>query len=339
VFSNQLFLWVGEFIMKRICVLTAIIAAVTLGTIGHARSANGTWEAYPGQGATYQTSVQQPINADGSSNFKANGKVVIPVKFGLASGSGSFVFESIGSNQSTTDDYSYVSFTPSSPLTLSEITELSAVYTFTKGDCHGGSLRWQVRTDSGHALFIYYGTAPQFGNGGAGGCTAASGDGQTGSNLITLPDLRYDTSQYAGGTFYDTYAHALTLMGGFPIVRASLILDSGWGGDQQLTLTSATLKTAGYTETFTPSPSGSLTATCPTQPASIVVTKTDAIPTGAVNEPETIQPQDNDGLFRIVDCKYMYNLATSSLSGVGTYSVYAKINGVTASGPAVFDLK
>jgi hypothetical protein len=58
-----------------------------------------------------------------------------------------------------------------------------------------------------------------------------------------------------------------------------------------------------------------------------------------VNEPETIQPQDNNGLFRIVDCKYMYNLATSSLSGAGTYKVYVKINDVTASGPAVFDLK
>ena len=31
----------------------------------------------------------------------------------------------------------------------------------------------------------------------------------------------------------------------------------------------------------------------------------------------TIQPQDNDGIFRIVDCKYMYNLATSSLMGAG----------------------
>src|SRR5262245_54687196 len=98
--------------MKRICVLTAVMAVVAPGTIGHARAANGTWEAYPGQTTIYQTSVQQPINADGSSNFKANGKAAIPVKFGLASGVGPFVFESIGSNQSTTDDYSYVSFTP-----------------------------------------------------------------------------------------------------------------------------------------------------------------------------------------------------------------------------------
>jgi hypothetical protein len=324
--------------MKKICVLTAIIAAATL--VGRASSANGTWQAYPGQTTVYQTSVQQPINADGSSNFKANGNAVIPVKFGLASKPGPFVFESIGSNESAADDYSFVSFTPSSPLTFSEITELSAVYKFSPGeDCHGGSLRWQVRTSTTQALFIYYGTYPQFGNGGADGCTAASGDGQTGSNLINLSDLRYDTSQYPGGTFYDNYGHASALMGGLPIISASLILDSGWGGDQQLTLTSATLKTAGYTETFTPSSSGSLTAMCPTQPASVIVTKEDGSATGSVNEPETIQPQDNDGLFRIVDCKYMYNLATSSLAGAGTYNVFVKINDVVAGGPAVFDLK
>ena len=48
---------------------------------------------------------------------------------------------------------------------------------------------------------------------------------------------------------------------------------------------------------------------------------------------------NNDGTFRIVNCKSMYNLATSSLSGVGTYKVSAVINGVEASNPAVFDLK
>jgi hypothetical protein len=50
-------------------------------------------------------------------------------------------------------------------------------------------------------------------------------------------------------------------------------------------------------------------------------------------------PQDNNGIFRIMDCKHMYNLATSSLSGVGTYKVSAVINRVEATNPAVFDLK
>jgi len=40
-----------------------------------------------------------------------------------------------------------------------------------------------------------------------------------------------------------------------------------------------------------------------------------------------------------MDRKYMYNLATSSLSGVGTYTVTAVINGTPATNPATFDLK
>lgn len=56
--------------------------------------------------------VQQPINADGSSNFKANGRAVIPVKFTLSQGLGAFVFESIYSDNPgiTDNDFSYLSF-------------------------------------------------------------------------------------------------------------------------------------------------------------------------------------------------------------------------------------
>jgi hypothetical protein len=326
--------------MRKFTLVAVVVGCVASLQVATATS-NGTWESYPGQTAVYQTSVQQPINADGSSNFKSNGKAVIPVKFGLSTGAGPFVFESIGSDASTADDYSFVSFTPSSQVTFNDITELSSVYAFTLGDCHGGSLRWQVRTSPTQAVFIYYGNPPQFGNG-DGGCISASNleVGQTGDNLIGLSDLRYDTSQYAGGTFYDTYAHTQTLIGTTAIVRASLVLDSGWGGDQRLTLTSATFKTASFTETFTPAPSSTtLTPACPTDTANVFITKTGGTPTGDVNEPLTIQPQDDNGIFRIVDCKYMYNLATSSLSGVGTYKVYAVINGVMATNPAVFDLK
>jgi hypothetical protein len=335
--------------MKRslfgaVALAAAALSVVLIGAASGSTvtTANGTWTAYPGQSTVSQTAVQQPINTDGSSNFKANGKAVIPVKFGLSTGTGPLVFESIGSDTSTPNDYSYVSFDPTAPVTFNEITELSSVYAFTLGDCHGGSLRWQVRTSPTQTLFIYYGNPPQFGNGGTGGCTASSlgGINQSGSNLIGLSDLRYDTTQYPGGTFYDTYAHAQTLMGSLPITNTSLILDSGWGGDQRLTLTSATVKTAGFTDTFTPQPASDPAPTCnlPTD-ATIKITKTDGVPTGDVNEPLSIQPNDNNGIFRVVDCKLMYNLATSSLSGVGTYTVSAVINGTPASNPAVFDLK
>jgi hypothetical protein len=322
--------------MKRPLILTIavlmvasmIVTPVLADTI--VTTSNGTWTAYPGQAAVYQTSVQQPINADGSSNFKANGKAVIPVKFGLSQGLGAFVFESIGSDASPDNDYSFLSFTPGSAVTFNDITQLSAVYSFTTGNCHGGSLRWSVRVSSTQSVFIYYGDYPNFTD-----CTTNS---QSGTNVIGLSDLRYDTSQ-VGGTFYDTYAHAQTLIGTAPILRASLVLDSGWGGDQRVNLSSATFATSAFTDTFTPSSSTSLNATCPTQQAEIKITKTDGVATGDVNEPISIQPQDNNGTFRIVDCKYMYNLATSSLSGVGTYTVSAVINGVTVTNPAVFDLK
>jgi hypothetical protein len=152
--------------------------------------------------------------------------------------------------------------------------------------------------------------------------------------MISLSDLRYDTSQ-VGGTFYDTYVHAMTLVGGMPIVRASLVLDAGTPlADQILSLTSATVKS----NTFVPA-AGPGTQTCDLPAATIQIYKLSGNSTGDVNEPLTIQPNDNNLAFRIVDCKYMYNLATSSLSGPGRYQVTAVIGGTPAAGSALFDLR
>jgi hypothetical protein len=332
-------------------VATLAVVALLFTLVGAAggstfySATNGQWGAYPGQSTTFGAAVQQPINADGSSNFKANGKAVIPVKFALSQGTGAFVFESIysdntspndeggtcgtGSGADHANDCAFLSFTPNTPVTFNQITELSSVYSFTLGNCHGGSLRWSVRTSPTQSVFIYYGEHPSF--------TDCNTNNQSGVNMLSLTDLRFDTSQ-VGGTFYDDYAGAQALVGSLPILRASLVLDSGWGGNQRLTLTSATFKTAAFSDTFTPAPASPMTSTCPTLQASIRISKVDGAPSGDVNEPLTIQPQDNNGIFRIVDCKYMYNLATSSLSGVGTYTVYATI-GSTEFTVATFDLK
>ena len=40
-----------------------------------------------------------------------------------------------------------------------------------------------------------------------------------------------------------------------------------------------------------------------------------------------------------MDCKYIYNLDVTSLSGPGTYQVYARIAGVDLNDPAVFGLR
>jgi hypothetical protein len=119
------------------------------------------------------------------------------------------------------------------------------------------------------------------------------------------------------------------------VLRASLVLDGGAGGTQRLSLSSATVND----NTFTPTPSSALSATCVLPTATIKITKTDDTSTGGVNEPISIQPSDNNSTFRTVDCKYMYNLATSSLTGVGTYKLYAVIGSVSIDNPATFDLK
>jgi hypothetical protein len=308
--------------------LSFLFTALFAGIIS-AQSPAGTWELYPEQSSSYTTSVQQPINVDGSSNFKANGKAVIPIKFSLSTAPGPIVFESIYSENPsvTANDFSFASFTPASTLLFKDIANLSAVYEFTQGNCHGGSLRWSVRVSSTQSVFIYYGDYPNFTD-----CKTGV-NYQTGINLITMSDLRFDTTQ-VGGEFYDDYTGAKALVGEMPIVRASLVLDSGWGGDQKLTLTNATVNG----NTFTGASSGS-TPTCDLPPATIQITKTAGATAGAVNEPISIQPADNDSMFRVVDCKYMYNLATSSLSGPGTYKVTAVINGTPAGGSASFDLK
>jgi hypothetical protein len=90
--------------------------------------------------------------------------------------------------------------------------------------------------------------------------------------------------------------------------------------------------------TFVPAPGGR-TPTCNLPAAAIQITKTAGTPTGSVNEPTTIQPADNNSQFRVVDCKYVYNLDTGALSGTGTYKVEVVINGSPALGPAIFDLR
>jgi hypothetical protein len=289
----------------------------------------GTWELYPPQTASYVTAVQQPVNVDGTSNFKSTGKAVIPLKFSLATGSGPVVFQSIGSDTDLDNDFSYLSFTPDAQLLFSEIGNLSAVYNFTQGNCHGGALRWSVRVSATQSVFIYYGDYAAFTD-----CTTAGpATNQSGLNMISLTDLRFDTSQ-VGGTFYDTYTNALGLVGNMPIIRASLVLDGGWAGDQVLSPSNVTVNT----NTFVPA-AGGVTPTCDLPPATIQITKTSGSPLGGVNEPLTVQPGDDNSQFRIVDCKYMYNLATASLSGPGTYSVEVVIDGTPAAGAATFDLR
>jgi hypothetical protein len=324
----------------------------------------GTWTLFPAQpvtvstttGTAYQTLVRPPINADGTSNYPKK-RGVIPVQFELSSAAtttatttvGPVVFESIGSDTDTDNDFAFLRYVPASPVTFADLDELVADYAFALGNCAGGSLRWQVRIDVGADgvtsndanVFIYYGDVPNFTD-----CEGA--ESQSGDNLIGTSEARYDLTQLAG-PFYGTYADALARVGTLPALRASLVLDSGWATDQRVDLTGALANGS----TWVPEPVGSTSSTstgafaptCELPPAEIKWSKSDPIPDGMINETaESIQQGDSGQYYRIVDCKYLYNLDVSSLdpnlaTRQGTYYVYAKIGGSIVNSPARFDLR
>jgi hypothetical protein len=345
-------------------VLGTATALLSLGLMSSASSATtitaGAWSFDPGQtysdstvtgpGATvYKTAVRPPINADGSSNFPAK-RGVIPVQFDVLSATSTVttttrtynppVWQSIGDTPDVArDDYTGAFFVPSTPMTVAEITSLSANYLFTNGsDCHGGSLRWTIDTPQGQ-VYAYYGTP----NGPDQGCSGAnSGSGQ---NLITTgitPD-RFEV-QGAGSPVYTDYASAMALAGTRTVTYVGLVLDSGWGGNQTADVSNVTVNGNTWvpktTENLgTSTVAGTFAKTCDLPPAMLKWAKNDATPTGAINEADSIQPKDTGIYYRQVDCKYIYNLDVSSLSGHGTYSVWANIGGVNVPNPAVFDLR
>jgi hypothetical protein len=175
------------------------------------------------------------------------------------------------------------------------------------------------------SVFIYYGGLSNFDD-----CISA-GSNQSGQNMIGLSgELRYDTSQ-VGGTFYDSYANAQALVGNLPVLRASLVVDTGWfAGDDKLNISNVTVND----NTFVPL-SGS-TRTCDLPPAAIKITKLLSTP---VDSPISVQPSKSDTFFRVVDCMYIYNLETASLAGPGDYKVEAVISGSPAAGEALFTIQ
>jgi hypothetical protein len=288
----------------------------------------GTWAQYPVGAPVYQAQIQQPINSANTSNWSSKSKGGIPVMFKLLEKPGPAAFESILTDGPGANDYAFVTLTPDQPLTFADIGLLKTDYAFALGDCHGGSLRWSVETALGN-LFIYYGAPPNFID-----CTTNS---QSGVNMIGLHDLRYDTSQ-VGGTFYDTYTHALSLIGAEPVLSVSLVLDSGWAGDQRATITNTTVNDSVYQWD-----AGEFAVTCDLPVATIDVRRIAGSPTGPVNEdPVQVSLTDAGDAFRVVDCKYQYVLSIPSLGGiVGTYQVGVSFDDGVSDVPTVaqFDLK
>jgi len=322
----------------------------------------------------YQSAVRPPINSDGSSNWPAK-RGVIPVQFDLLSAPTTTtttiktydppVWKSVVGER----DYTFLQlclekdlygpgFCPDAPaapaLTFNDIQNLSADYFFTEGDCWGGSLRWDVNVRHGatiQTVEVYYGNPNGVPDPPGQSCSGASSE--SGKNLMSQTDLTLPVNRFemqggwgVPGPVYTTYADAVasTNAGTDKVVAVQLTLDSGWKGAQRANVSNITVndnrwvpKTVETTSTTTVS--GDYVKTCTLPAAELRWAKNDATPTGAVNEAESIQPKDTGQYYRQVDCKYIYNLDISSLSGQGTYTVWVRIGGQYIQVPATFDLR
>ncbi len=324
------------FLIDNLTMTSGPIATITTPGAWLLFPAQGT--AYPAQATAYETRVRQPINADGSSNWPKK-RGVIPVQFDLYKELGPALLPAIISDLDPGNDSGFLRFTPASPIAFDQIQTLKADYSYVYGDCIGGAVRWQVRIDVGADgvtgndanLFIYYGAFPNFDD-----CSGANG--QVNENMVGRSDARYDLGQFFG-PFYGTYADALAMIGNLPVLRASLVNDT-FGADSLVKVNNATFNDM----VFTPQPESTMAKTCNLPEAGLRWSKGDPWPDGGVNEAESIQPKDTGKFYRIVDCKYIYNLDVSSLdsnlvSRGGTYQVGANIDGVNVATPAKFDLR
>lgn len=123
---------------------------------------------------------------------------------------------------------SSINFQPTDgALTFAGIHQLSADYLAKSGCLGGGSPRFSVGIDEDGDgdvdgnVFIYLGTLPNFTD------CPTSGVWYSTGNLVQATDKRFDLTQ-VGGTFYDTYANALSLVGEKRVVYVAAVVDGGW---------------------------------------------------------------------------------------------------------------
>jgi hypothetical protein len=133
---------------------------------------------------------------------------------------GDATFNAQGVQLTTTgpNGYSGISLPVPAGMTLSDISSLDATYTVTSGNCGLGSPRFQISLPGAHPapadhIFAYFGTAPNY--------NSCAGGTQTQNNLLQ-PFV--DTSQL-GGTFYDTYSHAVATWGNQPVSAITVVAD------------------------------------------------------------------------------------------------------------------
>jgi hypothetical protein len=158
----------------------------------------------------------------------------------------------------TTNDFGGVKFTGTGVTDFNSLTTLQAEFNVTDDACKGGSPRYEIDfAGTDNNLFVYLGTY----NATTGTFDCVPNTWIDSGNLITSTDPRFDTSKFPGGTFYDTYAHAKTLLGSMAIDEIRFVADGGWSfdpGDKEQTvlLRKATINASVTTWTPVTPPTG-----------------------------------------------------------------------------------
>lgn len=285
--------------MKTRSTIAAVLFSASLPLL--AQTTAGTWTStVPQNDAPLELAAVPPLGNEGAMNCSRR---VIPVKFAPSGAQEDLLLVSDLSDADATNDASSITFDPADDtLTVSDLTNLTAVYEVLEGNCGGGSLRWSIETAEGN-VFVYYGAAPGFTD-----CSGA--EGQSGVNVLSLDDARVDSSQVYPGTQVNTWEAFVAANPDLVVESVSLVADGAWSQPDQVqsfAVQSATVND----NTFT----GDL-AECDLPDAEIRLLDANG---------EEVEMQSVNGMgLTEDDCQYHYNLVNP---GPGTWTVEIAVEG------------
>lgn len=286
--------------MKIRSAFAALLFAASLPLV--AQTTVGTWTTMvPEDEDALDLTAMPPLGNEGAMNCNRN---VIPVKF-APSMEENLLLASDLSDADTANDASSITFDPEdATLTVSELTNLTAVYEVVEGNCGGGALRWSIDTAAGN-VFVYYGAAPSFTD-----CSGA--EGQSGINVLSLDDARVDSSQVYPGTQSNTWDAFVAANPELVVESVILVADGAWSQPDQVqsfAIESATVND----NTFTGDE-----AECDLADAAIRLLNADG------EEVEVRSVNGQGTMFTEDDCQYHYNLVNP---GPGTWTVEITVDG------------
>jgi hypothetical protein len=312
---------------------------------------------------SYTATVQQPINAPGQiPSVFSNKTRTIPVKYTVQKcttpGASQDHYPGLLDSENTgTPSFSDAIWYPpsSANLTVGQVKNLTANFSWVAGGNSAGSMRWVINTNLGN-VDVYYGEP--FNTGGFPGSPTVD----SGTNMITdastgAPNpARVD--YWGAPNTYDTWNNVVlsdSAVANEPVNWVALIVDSGYNGTEQVQLSTTTpaitIDTNATTgdSTYTPGDvtGGGGSQTCATDTTDnfwlYLAKVSGSTPPAPIDENLIDNTQgDSGGQFRLVNGFYMYNLPLSQLTDLtAQYQIGISPNndGSNPAGVVQFGLK